>query len=222
MNWTDTIVDGILSIIGSVLNPFLNVILFALDAAELSFGPSFIIDGLRSACIDFKDTFNQSVSDLMRTGITQGLQIAAEAADFPIDPEDPFSAESLTIAINHKLGTAIGDVTDPESVKEYMLNRAADEVNQRLGITAFENGEALQDPDAWASAIAALVSDAIGGGGGFLGESVCEPVNVVLGALCQTPKCHMCMGEDGQSDCIAKREKAKRNRDKHPKDCRRR
>lgn len=218
MNWVDVVVEGIISIVGSVLNPFLNVILFALNAAEVAFGQSVIIDELRSATNDFKDAFNQSVSDLMRQGVTAGLQMAADAADFPIDASDPFSAASLTAAVNHKLGTEIGDVTDQESVKAYLLDRAAQEVNDALGIDAFSDGESLQSPEAWASAVAALIADSIQGSG-FIGEHVCAPVEVVLGAFCKTPNCNFCMGEAGELECIAKREKARRNRDKYKKKC---
>lgn len=218
MNWVDVVVEGIISIVGSVLNPFLNVILFALNAAEVAFGQSFIIDGLRGATIDFKEAFNQSVSDLMKQGVTAGLQMAADAADFPIDASDPFSADSLTTAVNHKLGTDIEDVTNPESVKKYLIDRAAEEVNKALGIDAFSDGESLQSPEAWADCVAALISESIGGGG-FIGPYVCSPVEVVLGAFCKTPNCNFCMGEDGELECIAKREKARRNRDKYKKKC---
>lgn len=213
---------AVVGVVQSVLNTAVGVIGTALNAIQALVYPfvgevSFIND-VRDRLGQVSDQIGAQMSDLQREGIVNAIQSVATAADFPLDREAPFSGESLTGAVNHKLGTDIEDVTNPESVKKYLIDRAAEEVNRALGIDAFSDGESLQSPEAWADCVAALISQSIGGAG-FIGPYVCSPVEVVLGAFCKTPNCNFCMGEAGELECIAKREKARRNRDKYKKKC---
>lgn len=173
MSWEATAAyAAFISYVQSATAPIVNALRLGLDALDFTFGASSETVREMSAAMRAKlDEFDAWVNDSVGRTVVEAMQGALrelfEEADFPLDPEDPFSAESLTFAVNHKLGTAIEDVTDPDSVKEYLLNRAAGEVNEALGEDVFEDGEALQDPEVWEEFI-----------GGRAAESVNESIGV--------------------------------------------
>lgn len=183
-----------------------------------------IRDGLtsmRAALQDFEDWTGAELNDVARDGVLATIAAASTAAGFPLDSENPFSAASLTAAINERLGTEFEDVTDPESIAKGLKGIAAEKVSEVIGVDGAFTADNIEDPQAWGGVLTALVSDALAENqsAAFLSDSVCEVANLVLSELCQTPKCNRCMGTEEEELCIKKREKAKRHRERHPRDC---
>lgn len=217
-------IDGVVTLIGSFLKPIFTLIAIGVNLVK-AFTDSgsavdLAMDGILSALGDFDGWFETSLNDLLLKGVSEAVQLAAEAVDLKVDPDDPFSADSMTGAVNDKMKTAFRDIYDPELVKEDLILLAVAEVNEALGAQIFKEAEDLRDPERWSALIGALLADGIQeSAGAFLAGYACDPANVVLELLCQVQGCHQCMGDDEFEECEARREKAKRNREKYKKKC---
>lgn len=236
-----------------VLTPAINAIGGALsliqNAAEL-LGATTIAEYVADAIarLDALATEHDlGLREQYKTSIMSVLRAALDEADFPLDQDEPFSAESLTFAVNHKLGTAFSDITDRDAVEYDLKNIAADKVNEVLDEQVFENGEALTDvavwrefvmgraadyvnetfgidvfsdltdPKGWGELIEQQLMAAARGEAAFLGEYGCAALNTVLEAFCKVEKCHSCMPD--YQDCLDRRARDKKHRDNHDRDC---
>lgn len=189
------------------VEPLANVLLTAITALEAvaSFiGQDTVLGWLsdaRASVLASVDDQHAEVREQLRSSLNTMMATATEAMDFPLDAEEPFSSESLTAAVNHKLGTNIEDVTDRDSVIEYMKKRAAFEINQALGVDVLTD---IESPQEWATLAAALLHDAPARAG-FLGEYGCDALNGLLGEFCVSQQCHGCM--DDEERCRERRRK---------------
>jgi hypothetical protein len=217
--WTDyaeAALAPFVSAIQGVANTIFTVVFVGIDAIDALFGPSTTINELRARVEAERDSFSEEIAELTASSMKSVVVAMAEANGLTLDPDDPFSQESLTAAVNAKLGTQFDSLFEEEAVARELKRIAAEKVSEETGIQITD----IENPEEWANFAAALIVDGANGNLPFIQrEYVCPGLNAILGEFCKTPECHECM--DDYIDCLERREKAQRNRDRYTKDCKR-
>jgi hypothetical protein len=216
----DLAIAAIVAALGGVIRVPLTAALLLLEAMDIAAAAigfdtgREIIASLRTLIVEVLEGFEIQIADSLKSGILNLIAEQSALVGFPLDPNEPFSAESITAAVNARLGTQFGDVTDQESVGAELKRIAAEKVSEETGIPI----ESIENPEEWANFAAALIVEGANNNLPFIQrEYVCPALNTVLNEFCKTPECHECM--DDYIDCLERREKAQRNRDRNKKTC---
>jgi hypothetical protein len=210
-------VDAVVATIRLVIGRFLDLLLIGLNLLRNTIPLTQTLADMLDSAIASIGEFNLWLDTKLAKLITDGAKAAAvevaAASGFELDPDDPFSEESLNAAVSARIGFPFENIFDAELLKQDLKKLAGEKIEEVTGIPMD-----LEDPESIGNFAAAIIVGAVKGELQKIDISaVCPAVNTVAAVLCKTPNCHPCM--DDEEDCKARRAAQKKNRSKYDRNC---
>jgi hypothetical protein len=210
-------VDAVVAAVRLVIGRTLDLLLIGLNLLRSTIPLTQSMADMLDSAIAGIGEFNLWLDTKFAKLITDGAKAAAvevaKASGFELDPDDPFSEESINAAVSVKLGFPFENIFDAELLKQDLKKLAGEKIEEVTGIPMD-----LDDHESIGNFAAGLLIGAVKGTLSKIDVSaICPAVNTVAGVLCKAQNCHACM--DDEEGCKAKREAQKKNRGKYQREC---